>query len=578
MVTEDREERLLRLAEAIADGRQVNWQKAVQDDPDSSDRIEALRVLQTVGDAHTPPPTQIPATWGSLTIHEKIGEGAFGEVYRAFDPSLQREVALKLLSGERALDETASAKFLEEARRLARVRHENVLVVHGADLRDRRVGMWTDLVRGRTLEQILIERGSFGEREAATIGIDLCRALAAVHAAKLVHRDVKTQNVMRDDRGRILLMDFGSVGPAPSSSVEGAEVRPYGTPLATAPEILQTGSVATARSDIYSLGVLLFRLVTHKYPVEATTFDELIEKHERRDRVWLRHERPDLSPAFVRVVEKALDPDPKSRYSGPGEMEAALLDVAHPQGILDRVFGWLPRIWRVPAAAGVGAAAVAGVLFVTGVLPPQPPTPTPTPVPTEETGVLTAHATLYRDQGPESPAQQLVPGDRVSPGDALYLELWGEDAMNVYVLNEDAHGKVFVLFPLPGFDLQNPLPARGRHRLPGTRKGEPENWQVTSVGEREDLIVIASRAPLTALEQELASMPAAKPGAPVRAVELSPGTSARLRGIGGTEPATPPSTQSGPSRLAEALASLTSVPEHARDVWIWQTKLANPGH
>src|SRR6185503_4980407 len=67
VVTEDREERLLRLAEAIADGRQVNWQKAVQDDPDSSDRIEALRVLQTVGDAHTPPPTQIPATWGSLT-------------------------------------------------------------------------------------------------------------------------------------------------------------------------------------------------------------------------------------------------------------------------------------------------------------------------------------------------------------------------------------------------------------------------------------------------------------------------------------------------------------------------------
>lgn len=564
MVTEDREERLLRLAEAIADGRQVDWQKAVRDDPDSSDGIEALRVIETVVAAHTLPETPVPAAWGSLAIREKIGEGAFGEVYRAYDPSLQREVALKLLSGERALDESASARFLEEARRLARVRHENVVVVHGADLRDRRVGMWTDLVRGRTLEQILIERGPFGEREAVHVGIDLCRALAAVHAAKLVHRDVKTQNVMRDDRGRILLMDFGSVGTVAAPGGEGVEAKPYGTPLAAAPEVLESG-VATTRSDIYSLGVLLFRLVTEKYPVEAATFDELLEKHRRRDRLSLREERPDLSPAFVRAVERALDPDPKARYSGPGELERALLQCIR-----------TASPWRTPLAVAAGVVLIAGFVWTSRTLAPDRDRPPRLPVTTAEKGVLTAHATLYRDHGSESPAEQLLPGARVAPGDALFLEIWGEDSMNVYVLNEDARGRVYVLFPLPGFDLENPLPARGRHRLPGTRDGAPENWQVTSVGDREDLIVIASRAPLSGLEEELASLPAAKPGADVQAVELSPAARVRLRGIGGTEPAEPPAAHQGPSRLAEALRAIAQEPERARDVWIWQTKLENP--
>ena len=573
MVTEDREERLLRLAEAIADFKQVDWQKAVADDPSSSDRIGALQAIESVGVVLTPPVQPIPTSWGSLTIHEKIGEGAFGEVYRAFDPSLQRDVALKLLSGERALDESASARFLEEARRLARVRHQNVVTVHGADLRDRRVGMWTDLVRGRTLEQILIERGPFGEREAAHVGIDLCRALAAVHAAKLVHRDVKTQNVMREEGGRILLMDFGSVGPASSSS--DVETKPYGTPLATAPEVLASGA-ATTRSDVYSLGVLLFRLVTGKYPVLASTYDELIEKHRRREKLWLREERPDLSASFVRAVERALDPDPKARYSGPGEMERALLASIRPTSIVESIIGWIPPMWRAPAAVGAGLILIAGFFVTKRAIEPVPvPVPSPAPV---VKGVLTAHATLYRDQGSESPAEQLMPGARVRPGDALYLELWGEDSMTVYVLNEDARGQVYLLFPLPGFDMKNPLRGEGLHRLPGTRDGARENWQVTTVGDREDLIVIASREPLPAVEQEIASIPAAKPGESVQPYELSAGARARLRGIGGTEQAETPAVQTGPSRLAETLTSLARDPAKARDIWVWQTKLENPAN
>src|SRR5205823_7303422 len=91
-----------------------------------------------------------------------------------------------------------------------RVRHQNVITVHGVAVHEQRVGLWMELVRGATLEQLLQKRGPFSAREAALVGIDLCRALAAIHAAGLVHRDVKAQNVMREDGGRIVLMDLGT--------------------------------------------------------------------------------------------------------------------------------------------------------------------------------------------------------------------------------------------------------------------------------------------------------------------------------------------------------------------------------
>ena len=104
----------------------------------------------------------------------------------------------------------AHGRLLEEARRLARVRHTHVVQVYGAEQHDGRVGLWMELVRGESLEQTVQTRGAFGAREAALIGLDLCAALAAVHGAGLLHRDVKAQNVMRESGGRLVLMDFGT--------------------------------------------------------------------------------------------------------------------------------------------------------------------------------------------------------------------------------------------------------------------------------------------------------------------------------------------------------------------------------
>ncbi len=125
------------------------------------------------------------------------------------------------------------------------------------------------IIRGQTLKEMLVERGPFGAEEAAVIGRDLCQALAAVHARGLVHRDVKAQNVMREVGGQTILMDFGA-----GQHVDAVHDSLKGSPAYVAPEVL-AGAPATARSDIYSLGVLLFHLVTGDFPVTASTWDEL---------------------------------------------------------------------------------------------------------------------------------------------------------------------------------------------------------------------------------------------------------------------------------------------------------------
>ena len=171
-------------------------------------------------------------------------------MYRAWDPRLEREVALKLIP-ENAPD--AASPVVEEGRLLARVRHPNVLTVHGAERIDGRVGIWTEYVRGETLAAEIARRGPVSAVEAARIGIEICRALVAVHGAGLLHRDVKAQNILRDSTGRIVLGDFGT-GIEIDEHAGITEPQIAGTPLYLAPEIFEHRP-ATVGSDLYSVGV-----------------------------------------------------------------------------------------------------------------------------------------------------------------------------------------------------------------------------------------------------------------------------------------------------------------------------------
>jgi serine/threonine protein kinase/tetratricopeptide (TPR) repeat protein len=323
------------LLESVADGANVDW--AALDAAAATNaerkRYRNLRLVARVAELHRTLVLEEedrsltsldddaaladPATWGHLSIASRLASGAFGQIYLAHDPQLNRPVALKLLRTDITLLQPVD-RLLGEARTLAQVRHPNVVTVHGADVRDRRAGLWMELVDGQTLEAWLGTHGAMGAGEATAIGIDLCRALAAVHGQELVHGDVKAQNVMREKGGRIVLMDFGA-GRAQGADAAGVA----GTPMYLAPEVL-AGAPPTPESDLYSLGILLFHLLTRKFPYSALDLETLRAAHADGERTWVRDLRPDLPHALVLAIERAIDSDPARRFASAGAMERAL--------------------------------------------------------------------------------------------------------------------------------------------------------------------------------------------------------------------------------------------------------------
>jgi eukaryotic-like serine/threonine-protein kinase len=358
--------RLIGLAEAVADGQAVDWLSAESTAESRAEQelIAELRLLAGVADVHrqallddeavadASETREIGWTWRGLEVQELIGIGSFGNVYRARDQHLGRDVALKLL--RRDSPSQAAPAIVEEGRLLARVRHPHVITVYGADRHDGRVGIWMEFVKGRTLEDLLAANGPLGAREAALMGEELCSALAAVHAVGLVHRDVKAHNVMRESGGRVVLMDFGAGQDA--NSVGLADSRATGTPLYMAPELFE-GAPATPASDLYSLGVLLFRLVSGAYPVNGRTAADVQVAHREGRRRQLRDFRPDLPAPFIGVIERALSSTPADRYETAGSMESALASASRSSPWrVSRAFKT-----RFLVAAGVLAAVVLGV-------------------------------------------------------------------------------------------------------------------------------------------------------------------------------------------------------------------------
>jgi eukaryotic-like serine/threonine-protein kinase len=319
---------LIKLAGAITDGSAPDWEAAASTASTREHRqlVEELRIFANLAAVHLglgvaasenagKVPRDQPTRWGPLEIRGEIGRGHFGTVYLAWDSALERRVALKLLR-----ETGGAAEIIREGRLLARVRHPNVVTVYGVDQYDDAVGLWMEFVDGLTLSRVLATSGILGAREAALIGVDLCGAVAAVHKAGLLHRDIKAQNLIREGSGRIVLMDFGAGEVRADRTSTGAIT---GTPLYLAPEIF-AGAPATIASDIYSMGVLLFHLVTGRYPVEGQTTEQIEAAHTRQDRQQLAPLRPDLLSGFGRVVERALERDPAHRYRSSDDMRQDL--------------------------------------------------------------------------------------------------------------------------------------------------------------------------------------------------------------------------------------------------------------
>ena len=484
-------------AELIADGVEVDWNRQASSGRFSLEELQRFQSIERVVLTHqqlfkeSPEsltwglnvstqaiarPTALPVSgdraqpgtkWGHLEIREHVDGGGFGDVYRAFDTVLEMEVALKLMRDKGHAPDDNMRRFLAEARRLARVRHDNVVILHGADVRDGRMGMWTDFLQGTTLEVQLSIQGPMSAREAALVGIDLCRALAAVHGAGLVHRDVKTSNVMRTEGGRIILFDFGLAATDRRGNPNEPLASLGGTPLYMAPEVLR-GAQPDASADLYALGVLLFRLVTNRYPIEARAIKDILDMHQVGRRTPLRSLRPDLPTEFVSIVEKAIAPLPEDRYPDAASLEMALAGFV---GSLEHA----ERHWYLrPAsliAGGTVAAIAAIALIVVAAIPP-----------------FSVDASLYNG------TTELFSGDKVRPGDSITLKLHASRTTRIVVLNRDAEGHLQRLFPESG-EAAAAVLAGGDHVLPeGTTEVE-HFWKVTSVAGVESFVVIAAGSP-----------------------------------------------------------------------------------
>lgn len=285
---------------------------------------EPLRAIDLIGRANrvavfgSDLPLDVPTSsrWGDLEVRGEIGRGTTGSVYNAWDRRLARQVALKLLAQDGDLDQA-----LEEGRLLARITHPHVVRVFGADSRDGVAGIWMELVEGETLDEILERDGVFGPEDTLLVGLDLAAAISAVHSAGLLHRDIKARNVIRERGGRVVLMDLSAGRIDGNAPVDGDRT---GTPMYMAPEVLH-GNQATVRSDIYGLGVLLFRLLTGTYPVAASDLEQLHSAHATTVRLRLAAARPDVDPFIATVIERACHPDGDARYASAADFEEALL-------------------------------------------------------------------------------------------------------------------------------------------------------------------------------------------------------------------------------------------------------------
>jgi hypothetical protein len=331
-----------------------------------------------------------------------------------------------------------------------------------------------------------------------------------------------------------------------------------GTPFYMAPELFD-GRDSGIAADIYSLGVLLYRLVTGRFPVKAESFSELRETHRRGERPSLRDLRPDLPTAFVQTIERALSLDPSDRHSTAGGMERDLAAALGSLTVVDegKDEPSVPR--RVARTVLAAAALVALALGLWSFLGPR-------------LARIDVDASLFR--AGDAVDERLTAGAMVAPGDSLFLEISGSRSMHVYVLNQDEAGRAYLLFPLPGLEIQNPLRAGAQHRLPGPVNGRPNYWNVTSAGGDEWLLVVASRKPLPDVEREIADLPVAGSAGGV-ALDDS-GLVITLRGIGGLSPRIDePSGRDPP--LSGISLRLSGDAAAARGIWFGEWRLSGQG-
>jgi serine/threonine protein kinase len=258
-------------------------------------------------------------------LEEKIGSGGMSSVYRAFDPMLERWVAIKLMHRDISNDPDQLERFRREARAVAQLNHPHVVTVIDAGEDDGAPYIVFEYVEGETLKERIRRLGRLPVSEAVAYAIEIGRALESAHANRLVHRDVKPQNVLIDRDGRAKVTDFGIARSLEAKGLT-ATGRVLGTTDYVSPE-QALGHEVTGQSDIYSLGIVLYEMLTGETPFKADTQVAVAMKHVRDALPDVQCRRPEISAALAAVVERSTAKETQNRYPAVSQMVHDLEEV-----------------------------------------------------------------------------------------------------------------------------------------------------------------------------------------------------------------------------------------------------------
>ncbi len=255
---------------------------------------------------------------GRYRLEAKLGSGGMSTVYLARDETLDRPVAVKVMHREMSEQADQLERFRQEARAVAKLSHPNVVSVIDAGEDGGHPYIVFEYVEGETLKQRIDRVGALDTQEAVAYAIEIARGLSVAHARHLVHRDIKPQNILIDSEGRAKLTDFGISRQLEQAGMT-ATGRVLGTTDYVAPEQAM-GRGADPRSDIYSLGVVLYEMLVGQVPFHADSQVGVAMKHVNEELPDVQRRRPDVSAAVALVVERATAKSPEQRYHHVGEM------------------------------------------------------------------------------------------------------------------------------------------------------------------------------------------------------------------------------------------------------------------
>ena len=347
-----------------------------------------------------------------FTVGPLLGQGGFAVVFRARDHALNRDVAVKVMDAAGAASPLLAERFVREAQTIARLEHPNIVPIY-------EVGQPGDLlyivmrcVDGPSLRQLLGANQRLSTGDAARVARAVADALAYAHSESIVHRDVKPDNILLDKRGHVLVTDFGIAKAAQAATAAQltTEGMIIGTPQYMSPE-QAAGDAVDGRSDIYSLGIVLYQMLTGAPPFDGESSAKIIAQQLTATPPDIRRARPDVTPELAAVLERTLAKDPADRYQTAGAVSRALVG-ALPTAARDRV---QPRRRRLLSLAlkslvGLGAAGCLAVIaFVAGAV-------------AVFWYVLSEPARVSTGAGvPDSLARALVARRILAPGDTVQL-------------------------------------------------------------------------------------------------------------------------------------------------------------